>query len=253
MLSVIAVNAVKFDGPDDGEFRLELSPALVDEVLPDASQVAFGIVSSRGGIGVCAVEEVVIESIYPFVCPCNSELLVLEGCQNDGNLLDAKRLHQGRGDASHLFPPGIARKLWKGGKEFFASEASSVEDRIPVENHLAIVGEKVIEILVAISRHGYGSSVVEGHASANSQGRNSQNPHGQAGEEETYDVSFHCLHMIICVQKYDFLAFNAKKDTIYLQVKHKVSNFAPHFEVSDKIVNLKLSNCKRPWGISSAG
>ncbi len=48
---------------------------------------------------------------------------------------------------------------------------------------------------------------------------------------------------MFCVQKYNFLAFNAKKGTIYLQVKHKVSNFALHFEVSDKIVNRKLSNC----------
>jgi hypothetical protein len=30
------------------------------------------------------------------------------------------------------------------------------------------------------------------------------------------------------VQKYDFLAINAKKGIIYLQVTHKVSNFATH-------------------------
>lgn len=34
----------------------------------------------------------------------------------------------------------------------------------------------------------------------------------------------------ICVQKYIFLAFKAKKEWFYLQVRQIVSNFAPQIE-----------------------
>ena len=56
--SVVAIDAIEFYGTYDGEFRGELSLALVDEVLPYATIVA------RSGFDVFAVEVFVVEGFH---------------------------------------------------------------------------------------------------------------------------------------------------------------------------------------------
>ena len=89
LLPVITVHAVELHRTDHGELRHELSLALVNEVLSHAAPVA------RFRIDVCAVEVPVEVGIDLLSCSSHLELFVLEGCQDDRNLLHSNRLHKG--------------------------------------------------------------------------------------------------------------------------------------------------------------